>query len=137
MDALETLNQNQLPFAQLLGIRLISAAPDCVRAEMTVKPELCTIPAIVHGGALMALADTLGACATVLNLTGGASTTTLESKTNFIAGAAVGSTVTGETTPLHRGRRTMVWQTRITAANGRLLAIVTQTQMVLEAQAPG
>jgi 1,4-dihydroxy-2-naphthoyl-CoA hydrolase len=136
MDALETLNQNQLPFAQLLGIRLISAAAECVRAEMTVRPDMCTIPAVAHGGALMALADTLGAYATLLNLTGGANTTTIESKTNFIAAAPAGSTITAETTPIHRGRRTMVWQTRITSDQGRLLAIVTQTQMVLEAPAP-
>ncbi len=82
----------------------------------------------------MAFADTLGALATVVNLPPGATTTTLESKTNFFAPAPVGTTVTGECTPLHRGRRTMAWQTRITNADGRLLALVTQTQMVLEAR---
>jgi 1,4-dihydroxy-2-naphthoyl-CoA hydrolase len=85
----------------------------------------------LHGGAMMALADTIGACATVLNLGAGAGTTTIESKTNFLAPAPVGSKVTGECLPLHRGKRTMVWQTRITSAEGRLLGIVTQTQMVL------
>jgi len=132
MDALQRLREQELPFAKLLGIRLTAAAPDRVAAAMLVRDDLCTIPAVLHGGALMALADTLGACATLLNLSDGAGTTTIESKTNFLAPAPVGTTVTAECTPLHRGKRTMVWQTRITDANGRLLAIVTQTQMVLE-----
>jgi 1,4-dihydroxy-2-naphthoyl-CoA hydrolase len=135
MDPLATLQAQELPFAKLLGIKLTAAAPERVTAEMLVRDELCTAPAVLHGGALMALADTLGACATVLNLPSGAGTTTIESKTNFLAPAPVGSLVIGECTPLHRGRRTMVWQTRITGQNGRLLGIVTQTQMVLETSA--
>lgn len=130
--ALETLRQAPLPFAELLGIRLISAAPDCVTAEMTVRDDLCTRPAVLHGGALMAFADTLGACATILNLPEGAGTTTIESKTNFLAPAPVGTRVLGECVPVHRGRRTMVWQTRVTNEAGRALALVTQTQLVLE-----
>ncbi|HEV7988583.1 MAG TPA: PaaI family thioesterase, partial [Candidatus Binataceae bacterium] len=94
-------------------------------------------PAVLHGGAVMAFADSLGAYTTMLNLPEGASTTTIESKTNFFAPAPAGTIVTGECAPLHRGRRTMVWQTRITNAQGRLLALVTQTQMVLEAPARG
>jgi uncharacterized protein (TIGR00369 family) len=121
-----------LPFAKLLGLRFISASPESVIAEMHVREDLCTAPPVLHGGAMMALADTLGACATVLNLREGFSTTTLESKTNFIAAAPVGSTVRGECTPLHRGRRSMVWQTRVTGEGGKLLALVIQTQMVLE-----
>jgi uncharacterized protein (TIGR00369 family) len=132
MDALKTLQQQELPFAKLLGIRLTAAAPERVVAEMLVRDDLCTVPAVLHGGALMALADTLGACATILNLSGGAGTTTIESKTNFLAPAPVGTTVRAECTPIHRGKRTMVWQTRITTENGRLLGIITQTQMVLE-----
>jgi 1,4-dihydroxy-2-naphthoyl-CoA hydrolase len=135
MDPLATLQAQELPFAKLLGIKLTAAAPERVTAEMLVRDELCTAPAVLHGGALMALADTSGACATVLNLPSGAGTTTIESKTNFLAPAPVGSLVIGECTPLHRGRRTMVWQTRITGQNGRLLGIVTQTQMVLETSA--
>jgi 1,4-dihydroxy-2-naphthoyl-CoA hydrolase len=131
MDALERLKQEMLPFAQLLGIRFVSAAPERVVAEMIVREDLCTRPAVLHGGAMMALADTLGACATVLNLREGAGTTTIESKTNFLAPAPVGSVVTAECLPLHRGKRTMVWQTRISSAEGRLIGIVTQTQMVL------
>jgi uncharacterized protein (TIGR00369 family) len=102
-----------------------------VTASLVVRDALCTIPAVLHGGAMMAFADTLGACATVLNLPEGAATTTIESKTNFLAPAPLGSTVTGECQAIHRGRRTMVWQTRLTGPDGRLLALVTQTQMVL------
>ena len=132
MDSLELLKQSRLPFAELIGLRLIAAAPDRVTAELNAREELCTNPAVLHGGALMAMADSLGACATLLNLSGGRGTTTIESKTNFFAPAPVGSTVFAECVPLHRGRRTMVWQTRITGENGKLLALVTQTQMVLE-----
>jgi uncharacterized protein (TIGR00369 family) len=132
MDPLTNLNQTMLPFAQVLGVRFLSAAPDRVEAEMDVRKELCTSPPVLHGGAMMAFADTLGACATMLNLREGFGTTTIESKTNFLAAAPVGTKITGDCTPIHRGKRTMVWQTRITADNGRLLAIVLQTQMVLE-----
>ncbi|HZD26851.1 MAG TPA: PaaI family thioesterase [Alphaproteobacteria bacterium] len=131
MDMLQFVNERMLPFAKLLGIRFVSAEADRVVAEMAVREELCTTPAVLHGGAMMALADTLGAVATVLNLPEGKGTTTLESKTNFTAGAALGTTVRAECTPVHRGRRTMVWQTRITNAEGKLAALVTQTQMVL------
>jgi uncharacterized protein (TIGR00369 family) len=133
MDYLSMLKKTKLPFAQVLGIEFTGADPDKVTAELVVKDELCTLPAILHGGAIMAFADTLGACATVLNLREGTTTTTIESKTNFFAPAPVGTKVIGECTPLHKGRRTMAWQTRITSENGKLLAIVTQTQMVLEA----
>jgi uncharacterized protein (TIGR00369 family) len=131
MDPLEKLNQDTLPFARPLGIRLLSAAPDRVVAEMLVRDDLCTRPAVLHGGAMMAFADTLGAYATAINLRDGAGTTTIESKTNFLAPVPVGTKVTGECLPLHRGKRTMVWQTRITSQEGRLLGVVTQTQMVL------
>ncbi len=132
MDELERLRQTPLPFATLLGLRYTGAGKDKVTAELTVRDDLCTRPAVLHGGAIMAFADTLGAAATVLNLPQGAGTTTIESKTNFLSPAPVGTTILGETTPVHRGRRTMVWQTRITTAEGRLVALVTQTQMVLE-----
>jgi len=115
----------------LLGIELAEAAADRVVATLLVRPELCTVGAMLHGGALMAFADTLGAVGTFVNLPAGHRTTTIESKTNFIGAAPVGTRVTGECTPLHRGRTTMVWQTRITSDAGKLLAVVTQTQMVL------
>jgi uncharacterized protein (TIGR00369 family) len=133
MNLLDQVRDRQIPFAALMGIRYIEAAPERVIAELDVRDDLCTSMSVGHGGALMAFADTLGAVATAINLPDGAGTTTLESKTNFFAPARAGTTITGECTPLHRGRRTMVWQTRITNADGRLLALVTQTQMVLEA----
>ena len=102
-------------------------------AELTVRDDQCTVPGIMHGGAIMAFADTLGGAATALNLPAGAGTTTVESKTNFFAPARTGETIRGECVALHRGRRTMVWQTRVTGPDGRLLALVTQTQIVLEA----
>ena len=131
MDTLAKIKSAMLPFAELLGIEFISAAPDRVVAEMNVRADLCTRPAVLHGGAIMAFADTLGATGTILNLPDGAGTTTIESKTNFIAGAAAGSRIVGEATPVHRGRRTQVWQTRVSTAEGRLVALVTQTQLVL------
>lgn len=132
MDLLDQVRDRQIPFAHLLGIRYVGVAPERVIAEMDIRDDLCTTMSIGHGGALIAFADTLGAVATSVNLPDGAGTTTLESKTNFFAPARAGTTITGECTPLHRGRRTMVWQTRVTNADGRLLALVTQTQMVLE-----
>jgi uncharacterized protein (TIGR00369 family) len=131
MDPLTRLKELKLPFAELLRIEFVAAAPDRIVAEMTVRPELCTHPSVLHGGAIMAFADTIGAAGTIINLPDGAGTTTLESKTNFIAAAPEGTRVTGEATPVHRGRRTQVWQTRVTTAEGRLVALVTQTQMVL------
>lgn len=132
MDMLATVARHRLPFADLLGVTFTEADRDKVVATMLVRPDLCTLPAVLHGGAVMAFADTLGAMGTFLNLQEGAGTTTIESKTNFIGPAPVGTTVTGESVPVHRGRRTMVWQTRITSAEGRLVALVTQTQLVLE-----
>jgi 1,4-dihydroxy-2-naphthoyl-CoA hydrolase len=131
MDLLTRLKAQPLPFADLLGIDLRSAEPERIVGEMTVRPEFCTRPAVLHGGAIMAFADTLGALATIANLKDGAGTTTIESKTNFVRAAAVGSRIVGETTPLHRGGRTMVWQTRVTTTEGKLVAIVMQTQLLL------
>jgi 1,4-dihydroxy-2-naphthoyl-CoA hydrolase len=116
---------------ELLGIRFVEAGPDRVVAELTYRPELTTVGGSLHGGTLMALADTIGAAATVLNLPSGATgTTTIESKTNFMAAGRSG-VVRAEATPLHRGKRTMVWQTRVTDESGRLLSVTTQTQMIL------
>lgn len=134
MDILARLNEEMLPFAQLLGIRFVTAELDRVVAEMPIREELCTRPAVAHGGAIMAFADTLGAAGTFLNLPEGANTTTIESKTNFLAAAPLGTSVVGEATPVHRGRTTHVWQTRITTETGRLAALVTQTQLVLPAK---
>lgn len=119
------------PFARVLGLELIETEKTRIVGRLTVREDLCTSGHILHGGAYMAFADTLGAIGASLNLPAGAGTTTLESKTNFLGSARVGDTITGETTPLHVGRRSSVWQTRVTSAEGRLLALVTQTQLVL------
>jgi uncharacterized protein (TIGR00369 family) len=131
MDRLAHVRDRMLPFAKLLGIEFVSASPERVVAELQVREDLTTRPPVLHGGAIMAFGDTLGAVGTILNLPEGAATTTLESKTNFVAPAPVGTRVIGEATPLHLGRRTMVWQTRISTPEGRLVALVTQTQLVL------
>jgi 1,4-dihydroxy-2-naphthoyl-CoA hydrolase len=120
-----------MPFANLMGVEIVERDKARVVGRLTVREDLCTSGGILHGGAFMAFADTLGAVAGSLNLPEGAGTTTLESKTNFLRGARVGETVTGETTPLHVGRRSSVWQTRVTNADGKLLALVIQTQMTL------
>jgi uncharacterized protein (TIGR00369 family) len=121
------------PFARLMGVEVTEATRTRVVGRLTVREEICTSGHILHGGAYMAFADTLGAVAGFLNLPPGARTTTLESKTNFLGSATVGETITGEATPLHVGRRSSVWQTRITNAEGRLLAMVTQTQLTIAA----
>lgn len=118
-------------FPGTMGVRLTEAALDRVVGELEVRPDLCTAGGILHGGAYMAFADTLGAVGTVLNLAAGTRTTTTDSSTKFMAAARSGTRVTGESLALHRGRTTMVWQTSIRNADGRLCAIVTQTQLVL------
>lgn len=132
MTPLERIRDFPLPFAELMGIRFIEADKDRVVATLAVRDDLCTVGHSIHGGALMALADTVGAAATVVNLPADAKgTTTIESKTNFVSGASAGTTITATATPVHRGRRTQVWQTRIESADRKLIALVTQTQMVL------
>ena len=118
-------------FPEKLGLRFLEVSKDELRAEIEVSRDLCTLPGRMHGGAIMALADTLGAYGTFLNLPAGHSTTTIESKTNFFSAGAEGGRVVGTATPIHRGRSTMVWQTRVERDDGKLVALVTQTQMVL------
>ena len=130
MDIGERILSNQ-PFPTLMGVKILSAEKDMVRAQIVVRADLCTAGHIMHGGAIMAFADALGAIGAVLNMPREANTTTIESKTNFIGAAKEGTTVTGESTPVHVGKRTSVWQTRITREDGKLVAIVTQTQMIL------
>ena len=122
------------PFAEFLGVKLTHISPERVEAELAVRHELATVPDILHGGAIMALADNLGGVATAVNMPEGAHTATIESKTNFFAGIPVGETARAECSPLHRGRTTMVWQTKITRADGRLCALVIQTQIVIPAE---
>jgi 1,4-dihydroxy-2-naphthoyl-CoA hydrolase len=123
-----------LPFAALMGVTVVSVAPDLVVGELKVREDLCTRPAVLHGGATMAFADTIGAVATVANLPDGMTTTTIESKTNFFSAIPIGDTARAECTPLHKGRTTMVWQTKITRGDGKLAALVTQTQLVMPAR---
>lgn len=132
MSNLEEIQERLAPlFPGLMGVELTEATPDRVVARMTVRPDLCTAGGILHGGAVMAFADTLGAVGTVLNMPPSARTTTTDSSTKFIAGASMGTTVTGECTAFHRGRSTMVWQTLVRLESGKLCALVTQTQLVM------
>lgn len=118
-------------FPELIGMQFVEAGPDLVTAKLKVRADLCTGGSILHGGAIMAFADTIGAVGTILNIPRGAGTATIESKTNFFRPAPVGSEVTGRCTALHKGKRTMTWQTTITSAEGKMIAVVTQTQIVL------
>lgn len=126
---------NQPQFAKFLGIKIVEITPDRVLAELPVRDDLKNRFGIMHGGAILALADNCGGTAASANLKEGQTTTTLESKTNFFAAIPMGDVAKAECTALHKGRTTMVWQTRITREDGRLCAIVTQTQMVLEPKA--
>jgi 1,4-dihydroxy-2-naphthoyl-CoA hydrolase len=115
----------------LLGVELIEATRDHVVATLRVRPDLCSSRRTIHGGTVMAFADTLGAIGTILNLPPNARTTTIESSTKFLKAAAEGSVVRGESRPLHIGRTTMVWQTELRNEEGKLCAVVTQTQLVI------
>lgn len=138
MQSLESLQRLWAPlFPGLMGIELKEASADRVVATMVVRQDLCTTGGALHGGAIMAFADTLGAVGTFQNLPDGARTTTIESSTKFIRGASAGTTVTGECIAFHRGRTTMVWQTLVKSEEGKLCAVVTQTQLVLPAKEPG
>ncbi|MGD9943829.1 MAG: PaaI family thioesterase [Burkholderiaceae bacterium] len=132
MDA-ATIQQMLAPlFPGLMGVTLVEVGPERVVATLTVRPDLCTVGGILHGGAAMAFADTLGAVGTVVNLPAGKRTTTIDSSTKFVGAAPVGGVVTGESVALHRGRTTMVWQTSIRTADGKLCSVVTQTQLVID-----
>src|SRR3954452_24745022 len=132
MTPLEKIQSMKMPFADLKGVTFVEATMDRVVARMLVRPDLCTVRNTIHGGAVMAFADSVGAAATVVNLpTDANGTTTLESKTNFIGGAKEGTTVIATATPVHRGRRTQVWTTRVETEEGKLVAVVTQTQLIL------
>jgi uncharacterized protein (TIGR00369 family) len=120
-------------FPGLMGMQVTLVSPDRVVATLEVRADLCTTGEILHGGALMAFADTLGAIGTFANLPQGARTATIESSTKFLGASRLGSTVTGECVPFHRGKNTMVWQTLVRSEAGKLLAVVTQTQLVLAA----
>ena len=128
-DLRARLVKHPLPFATLLGIEIVSADLDRIVGEMTVRDELCTRPAILHGGAIMALADTCGGVCAFLNVPDGAQgTATIESKTNFLRAVTSGA-ATAITRPLHKGRTMIVLETEVTRDDGKLAAKVTQTQV--------
>ena len=130
-ELVDKLRRHVPPFMNLLGAELVSATLDRIEARLTVRDDMGNGSGITHGGVYMSFADYLGAIGTVVNLPKGATTTTMESKTNFFRPAKSGDVITGVSTPVHKGRRTMVWQTRLTDKDGKLLAMITQTQMVL------
>jgi len=132
MDQPNPVAIKQPPFAEFLGMKITHVSREKVTAEMPARDELNNRHGILHGGAILALADNLGGTATTANLEDGQTTTTIESKTNFLAAIPIGDVAYAECTPLHRGRTTMVWQTRISRGDGRLCALVTQTQLVLQ-----
>ena len=132
MTNMEKLQKFKMPFAESMGIEFTEADAERVVARLKIREELCTTGGIVHGGALMALADSAGAAATIINLPEDAKgTATIESKTNFIGAGPQGTILIATATPIHRGRKSQVWQTRIETEAGKLVALVTQTQLIL------
>ena len=135
MCLLEKIQSNPMPLAVHLGIEFLEAEADQVTAWMQVQPEHCTVGQAVHGGVVMAFADSLGGATAYINLPrGAAGTVTLESKTNFIAPAEAGASLVGVSSVLHRGRKTQVVQTRVETGQGKVVAFVTQTQLTLFAE---
>jgi len=133
MPGLQSIQQILGPlFPGLMGLRLVEVSAERVVAQIDVRPDLCTTGGVMHGGAIMAFADTLGAVGTFMNMPQGKRTTTTDSSTKFTGAAPVNTTVTGECVPFHRGRTTMVWQTTVKSAQGKLVAVVTQTQLLLD-----
>lgn len=124
-------NENNAPFAKMIGVKMTLVTKERLEAELQVTPDHCTIPATMHGGAMMAFADNMGGCGAFLNMPEGMMTTTVESKTNFLRPVPVGQKALAVTTPVHIGRSLQVWKTEISREDGKIAAIVTQTQMVL------
>jgi len=133
----EFLEGKRSHFSKYIGLKIVSYSPDKIEAILEAREELSNRAGVLHGGAIMTLADTIGGVATTANLPKGYSTVTIESKTNFISGIPIGDTARAECTPLHRGRTTQVWQTKIMRKDGRLAAIVTQTQLVISPKEDG
>ena len=124
---------DQPEFAQLMGIKILDATPDYLEAEVLISKQLGNRNGVLHGGAVMGIADNIGGTASFLNLKPGQSTTTIESKTNFFRSVAIGEKLTARCEPLHKGRKTLVWQTTLRRADGKVAAITIQTQMILKA----
>ncbi|HXI88310.1 MAG TPA: PaaI family thioesterase [Parvularculaceae bacterium] len=133
-DLVAAFNENNAPFARMIGVRFTHVARDRIEAELEVTPAHCTVPATLHGGAIMAFADNLGGVGAFLNMPEGARTTTIESKTNFLRPIPVGETAKAVTTPIKLGRTAQVWKTEVFDGEGRLAAIVMQTQLILAAR---
>jgi 1,4-dihydroxy-2-naphthoyl-CoA hydrolase len=119
------------PFLKLMGVKIILRSGERSEAELFIRDDLCNRRTVMHGGAIMAWGDIMGGMTTVAALPAGHTTATIESKTNFFAPILKGDTARAVTTPLHKGRSTMVMQTNITRGDGKLAAIITQTQIVL------
>ena len=131
---IRAIAEDQPPFGRFLGLRIVSAAPDLLEADFTVTSEMGNRNGVLHGGAMSAICDNMGGSATFMTLAPGTSTTTIEAKTNFFRPIAIGETATVRTIPLHRGRRTAVWQTTICRADGKIAAISVQTQMIMQGE---
>lgn len=130
-DALTATARASMPFAEVLGLEVLAASPDEVSARIAWEERLCTAGGVLHGGALMSLADAAGAYCAFLNLPeGSAGTATIESKTNFFRAVSDGHVI-ARSRPLHRGRTTIVVETDLHDAAGKHVARVTQTQAVL------
>lgn len=130
-DFAAAFNESNAPFAKLMGVKVTHATKERVEAELQVTPEHCTVPATLHGGAIMAFADNLGGIGAFLNMPEGSLTTTIESKTNFLRAIPVGHTAKAVTTPIKLGRTVQVWKTEVFDGAGKLAAIVTQTQLIM------
>lgn len=126
----DAMNENNTPFAKLMGVHMTLVTKDRIEGELDVASAHCTIPATLHGGAMMAMADNMGGIGAFLNMPPGSLTTTVESKTNFLRAVPVGQKAKAVTTPVHLGRTLQVWKTEIFREDGKLAAIVTQTQMI-------
>jgi uncharacterized protein (TIGR00369 family) len=124
-------NANNAPFAKMIGVRMTHVTKDRVEAELTVTLQHCTIPETLHGGAIMAFADNLGGVGAFLNMPEGFVTSTVESKTNFLRPIPLGDTARAVATPVHLGKTLQVWKTEVFRGDGKLAAVVTQTQMVM------
>lgn len=132
MSEMNEAAKQQPAYANFLGLKITHVSRERITAELPAREELNNRHGIMHGGAIMSLADNLGGTGATANLKQGQRTATIESKTNFFAPVPIGDVAYAECMPLHRGRTTMVWQTRITRGDGTLCALVTQTQIVID-----
>ncbi len=127
-------NENNTPFAKMMGVKMTLVTKDRLEGELAVTADHCSIPATLHGGAIMAMADNMGGIGAFMNMPPGSATTTVESKTNFLRAVPQGETAKAVTTPVHLGRTLQVWKTELFRQDGKLAAVVTQTQMIRPAK---